>query len=108
MTQVPVVQVPVALAGAHACPQAPQFWTVLSGVSQPLVGSLSQSPNPCSQLFTHLPPVQVKFVVLAPVQTTPQPPQFWWLVARCTHFPLHLVVWLGQPQCFLVPVPRHT
>jgi hypothetical protein len=45
ITQLPVAHEPVALAGAQATPQAPQFVLVLSDASQPLVrASLSQLP----------------------------------------------------------------
>jgi hypothetical protein len=52
--QVPSVQLPFAqlslpLVNAHAVAQAPQLARELSGVSQPLVASPSQSPKPLLQ-----------------------------------------------------------
>lgn len=41
---VPVAHVPVALAGEQATPQAPQLVTLVSAVSHPFCGKLSQLP----------------------------------------------------------------
>lgn len=46
----------VARASAHVAPHAPQFDTVRVDVSQPLVGSPSQSAKPSSQESAHTPP----------------------------------------------------
>jgi hypothetical protein len=43
---VPVEQVAVALAREQVTPHAPQFMSVLSGVSQPLLSLPSQLPQP--------------------------------------------------------------
>jgi hypothetical protein len=73
--QVPVVQVPVALAGAHCAPHEPQFAFVLSEVSQPFEALPSQLPQPLVHAGTHAPLVHA-VVPLAFVQATPQAPQF--------------------------------
>ena len=46
MLHAPEEQLPAAFAGLHGTPHAPQFVVVFSGVSQPLTGLPSQSPNP--------------------------------------------------------------
>lgn len=48
MAQVPDAQTPVALAGAHAAPHAPQFDSVVTLTSQPSPTAPLQSPNPGS------------------------------------------------------------
>jgi hypothetical protein len=40
-----------ALANVHALPHAPQFETVLSGVSQPSAAMPLQSPKPAAQVL---------------------------------------------------------
>lgn len=44
MAQVPVAQVAVAFVRAHAVPQAAQFVSEVSAISQPFVASASQLP----------------------------------------------------------------
>jgi hypothetical protein len=46
---IPLEQVAVALAREQVVPQAPQFESVLSGVSQPLLSLPSQLPQPTLQ-----------------------------------------------------------
>ena len=44
MAQAPAVHAATAFARLQIVPQVPQFTTVFTAVSQPLVGSLSQLP----------------------------------------------------------------
>jgi hypothetical protein len=101
--QVPVEQVPVALAGLHETPQPPQLLVVFSGVSHPLFGLPSQSPYPAAQVGTHTPLVQVVVPWLF-VQAGPDGEE----VLPQVHFPLLQVSPLPQafPQLpqFLVSV----
>lgn len=71
-------QVAVACGRTHARPHAPQLLNVLVVfVSQPLLASPSQSPNPVAQRTTvHAPPAQPALVVLASAQRWPHIPQF--------------------------------
>jgi hypothetical protein len=70
----PVLQSPVPPAMVQTVPQLPQSESVFSGVSQPWVGSASQSPNPAEQVGEQMPVVQA-VVPLVLVQVTPQAPQ---------------------------------
>lgn len=66
--QLPVEQVPVALLGLQPVPQAAQLLFVSSWVSQPLVGSPSQLPQPALQAIWHWPATQLA-VPLVELQT---------------------------------------
>jgi hypothetical protein len=77
--QVPVVQVPVAWAGAQAAPHPPQFVFVFSDASHPLVTFPSQLPKNALHVIPHAPKVQVA-VPLTDEQTWPQLPQLLGLV----------------------------
>lgn len=48
--QLPVLQLALPWALLHEAPQAPQLAKLLSGVSQPLLGFPSQSPQPMAQV----------------------------------------------------------
>jgi hypothetical protein len=72
--QAPVVHVPVAFAGEHAVPQLPQFVMLVSEVSQPLTGLLSQFPQPDKHVGTQAPELQ-SVVPCELVHVMPQPPQ---------------------------------
>ena len=54
---VPVAHDSLAFARLHGTPQPPQLVRVLSGVSQPLPGTSSQSSQPLSQVVTWQVPV---------------------------------------------------
>jgi hypothetical protein len=69
---------PTALAGWQIDPQVPQ-WDTLSGVSQPLVLSASQSRYPglhAAYVQPALLAEQTATVTWSGLQRTPQPPQF--------------------------------
>jgi hypothetical protein len=67
-------QASTAFARLQTLPQAPQFWTVLSAVSQ-VNGSLSQSPESGSQSATaHVPPAHVS-IAFESEHGVPQLPQ---------------------------------
>ena len=85
-------------------PQAPQWVTLVRvSVSQPLLGSPSQSPKPTAHTGVQLPPVQALEMVFPPVaQTTSQPPQLEVLLLVLMQVPEQLVVPAGQPQVPLV------
>jgi len=71
----PLAQLSLAFASEHDVPQAPQFVSVVSDVSQPFASIPSQFANPVLQkAIRHVLPVQ-SAVALARVQSTPQPPQ---------------------------------
>jgi hypothetical protein len=74
--QVPVAHVEAPLGREHAVPQEPQLASVVSGVSQPLEATRSQSPKPASHETTR----QIEPLQLAPAfggsHTVPQAPQF--------------------------------
>ncbi len=75
--QAPDVHADVALARAHARPQAPQFAALVFRLaSQPVLATLSQSPKPASQRCTVQAPPPQPSVAWASVQTLPQLPQF--------------------------------
>ncbi len=75
--QVVAMQVDVALAGGtHARPQLPQLAAdIVRSVSQPLDGSMSQSPIPVLQLYPQALPVQAGDAPATAGQTVPQVPQ---------------------------------
>jgi hypothetical protein len=73
---VPVAQVGVPLITVHAMPHVPQFVSVLSGASQPLLATPSQLPKPALQLAIAQVPVPQVEVAFARLHATPQPPQF--------------------------------
>ena len=83
---VPLAQVPVAFAGLHACPHAPQLRLELSCVSQPLVTLPSQFPQPGAQASTHAPAAQLG-VAWFVLQTVPQLPQLFTSVLVLTSQP---------------------
>src|SRR5207245_1911316 len=95
-----------ALGSAQVAPQAPQLFNVVNGVSHPLVGSPSQSPQPGAQTGTHFPPMQL-VVPCGLTQFNPHAPQFATVVtgvsqpsltlplaSRTCHWPLR--PWLGR------------
>jgi hypothetical protein len=68
-------------------PQLPQWVTVLSAVSQPFCGSLSQLSQPLLQIGAQLPSMQL-VLPCAVVQAAPQLPQFALSLASVTSQPL--------------------
>jgi hypothetical protein len=64
-----------SFGNAHGELQAAQFWTVLSGASQPFAGFMSQSPKPLLQTSSHMPATQLA-LALSPPHTIPHAPQF--------------------------------
>jgi hypothetical protein len=75
MLHVPVAHVAVANARPQLVPHAPQLTSVVSGVSQPLPGTLSQSPKPTLHATrAHTPPAQL-VAAFVRAHGTPQPPQ---------------------------------
>ncbi len=74
-TQLPVVQLALALSRLHGVAHAPQLLSVFSG-SQPLESTLSQFSEPMLQVpIVHEPPAQTA-VALLRVHAAPQPPQW--------------------------------
>ena len=63
-----------AFVREHETPHAPQSFTVVISVSQPLVGSPSQSDQPCAQDGRHT-PKEHAVVPLGLVQLMLHPPQ---------------------------------
>jgi hypothetical protein len=76
-----------AIAFGQTLPQLPQLVRVLSAVSQPLRGLLSQLPQPLLQVGAHVLAVQL-VLPCALVQAVPQLPQFDVFVASVTSQPL--------------------
>ncbi len=76
IAQLPVAHVAVALARPQAFRQVPQFVSVVTGVSQPLASTPSQSANPGLHVAIAQVPVPQVAVALARTQETLQPPQF--------------------------------
>lgn len=72
--QAPVAQVSVVFGRSQAAPHAPQFASVVSDVSHPLLGLPSQSPKPAAQTGAQAPPTQ-DVEPFAFVQIVPQAPQ---------------------------------
>jgi hypothetical protein len=75
------------MAFGHVLPQLPQFDTVLSDVSQPLRGLLSQLLHPLLQVGAHTPPEQLS-VPWSLLQAEPQAPHWVTSVARFASQPL--------------------
>jgi hypothetical protein len=76
-----------AIEFGQTLPQFPQLVIVLSAVSQPLRGLLSQLPQPLLQVGAHV--LALQFVLpCALVHAVPQLPQFETLVASATSQPL--------------------
>jgi hypothetical protein len=68
---------PVAFAGAHALPHAPQFVVVLSSASQPFAEFPSQLPQPTPQPEkVHVPVAQLAPVAFGGLHAAPHAPQF--------------------------------
>jgi hypothetical protein len=74
--QTPVEQVSVAPGKSQSSPHAPQFASVLSGVSQPSAADPLQLPNPGSHIAIAQPPATHMPDAFAGSQNTPHPPQF--------------------------------
>jgi hypothetical protein len=85
--QLPVLQEATALVKEHVELHEPQLESVLSCVSQPLLGSPSQLPQPALQVIPQLPPLHVA-VPLVALQTVPQLPQLAMLFDRFVSQPL--------------------
>ena len=84
IAQLPVAQVAVALALLHDAPQAPQFVSELSCVSQPLSLLPSQSPQPIAQVGSQ--PVAPQAVLpWALVQASPHARQSLVVPSRVSH-----------------------
>jgi hypothetical protein len=75
MRHVPVEQVAVALVREQVTPHPPQFVSVLSGVSQPLLSLPSQLPQPLLQVSMRHVPVEQVAVAFVREQATRQAPQ---------------------------------
>jgi hypothetical protein len=91
-THIPMEQVSQT---AHVRPHMPQFWLVLSGVSQPSAATPLQSAKPGSQLtILHVPMAQVD-IAFGSMQTLLQAPQLWSSVCVFTQVPLQ-TVWPGR------------
>jgi hypothetical protein len=75
------------MALGQTFPQLPQLVTVLSAVSQPFLGLLSQLPKPLLQVGAQVLLVQL-VLPWAFVQAVPQLPQFVTLVAKLISQPL--------------------
>ncbi len=88
--QAPAVQAGWVLGrAAQAMPQAPQCITLVAvEVSQPLLGSLSQSPKLPVHMPTAQRPIAHDGAALAGAHTAPQPPQWSVLAAVSTQPPL--------------------
>jgi hypothetical protein len=100
IAQVPVEQEPEAFASEHTAPQAPQFESEVSAVSQPLAPLPSQLPQPVTQLGVHTPDMQL-VVPCAFEHVTPQPPQ---LLTELRGVSQPLALWPSQlPQPALQP-----
>jgi hypothetical protein len=82
-----VAQDALALAKPQAVPHAPQFESVASELSQPLVGLPSQLAKPVLQAGVHAPATH-EVVPLAFVQAVPHTPQFATLDLRSVSQPL--------------------
>ena len=75
IAQVPVAQVPMALAGLHFAPQPPQLVLVFVGVSQPVAGVPEQLTKPILHIGTQTPAVQAVEVAFTMEHALPQAPQ---------------------------------
>jgi hypothetical protein len=82
----PVMHVaPVAFAGLHGTPHAPQFKSVVSVASQPSASELLQSPHGVSQLEIRQTPVEQDSLARARSHGTPHAPQFSSVVSCVSH-----------------------
>ncbi len=89
MPQTPVLQLPLAWAGAHTTPQPPQFDVVLVLVSHPSFAAVGlQSSKPLTQVGTHCPLAQASPWVFASEQAAPHCPQLATELRRSTSQPL--------------------
>jgi hypothetical protein len=95
--QVPVAHDALAFAKAQAAPQAPQFESVLSAVSQPFAASPSQSAKFPTQEFTRHAPASHRASPFATEHTRPHAPQCVRSVAVSTQALPH--------RCSLAPQP---
>jgi len=84
--QVPLGQVVVPFAFVHCVPHIPQFVTVLSDASQPLVTSPSQLPKLALQAIEQAPRAQLGVPLLL-LHVVPQAPQFATLICVFTSQP---------------------
>jgi hypothetical protein len=75
IAQLPVAQVAVAFTRPQARPQNPQFASVVTGVSQPLASTPSQSAKPVLHVAIEQVPVPQVALALARTQGEPQLPQ---------------------------------
>jgi hypothetical protein len=102
MAQVPVAQLPVAFVKAQPTPQAPQFTSVVSVVSQPFAGLPSQLPQFEAQVGAHTPLAHA--VVPWPLlQATPHPPQLVVVVSDSSQPLAPLLSQLPQPALHVIP-----
>ena len=84
----PLEHVPFAFGGAQDRPHAPQFVVLeATSLSQPLLGSPSQSANPARHDATAHPPDRHAPMAFAGAHTLPQPPQLARLEPRLTSQP---------------------
>jgi hypothetical protein len=88
MTQLPVLQLAVALGRLQATPQPPQLVSVSVGVSQPLGRFPSQLAWRPLQTGWQVPALQTLLLVPVSWQTVPQPPQWPASASRSRHAPL--------------------
>jgi hypothetical protein len=91
--QTPAVQAVVPFALVHAAPQAAQFATVPSVVSQPLPALASQLPNPELQVMEQAPSEHAG-VPFAALQALPHAPQ--WLTLVWVFVSQPLLPWPSQ------------
>ena len=95
-----VVSWQMGVAPLHTLPQEPQCAPLVVSLSQPFLGSPSQSPTPAPQLeMEHAPLLQVKLATLAPTHAPhvvgPQPNAG---SSTPTHLPPHDLVPAAQPD----------
>jgi hypothetical protein len=86
----PITQLAAASVRAgHPAPQAPQCAALdASSTSQPLLGSLSQSPKPALHATRHRPPSQRPTALAPATQAIPQAPQCWLFDASSASHPV--------------------
>jgi hypothetical protein len=105
-----VEQVGTVLAGApglQSVPQAPQFWDVVSGVSQPAV-ALEQSPKPPLHVCKHAPVAQLAVAFSALLHAMLQPAQFVPVLVFVSHPRLPLPEQWANPPAHEVAGIEHT
>lgn len=104
----PAVHIPVALAGLHARPHAPQWVSeVLRSVSQALFGIPSQFPQPAVQAVKlQCPPVQT-VLALSSLHSVPHAPQWVSEVLRSVSHP-SLATLLQLPRPIVHEATSHT